>query len=121
MKKILRYILLTLIIIYLVMYFTAFPVVLRAKEIFMGNPVVIEDHLVKRYSWKHVGEDADRSIKIIPYFTLHNFVEGSIWVYYEFEARDEKGACIGGSIAPSQWKIRRTADGWEVYDIIEAP
>ena len=120
MKKIVRYIFLILVLGYLLIYLTALPFVLRAKDVFMGKQVEIEDRL-SRYKWKHVGEDAERTIKIIPYFIVHNFRQGSIWVYYDFEAYDQNGDCVGGSKCPSRWNIRRTQKGWEVYEIIEAP
>lgn len=121
MKKMICYVCLFLVLCYLIIYSTAFPVVLRATDIFMGKQVEIEDCLSSRYRWRHVGEDAERSIKIIPYFIVHNFRQGSIWVYYEFEAYDENGDCVGGSRSPSKWNIRRTQKGWEVYEIVEAP
>jgi hypothetical protein len=55
-------------------------------------------------------------------FTLHNFREGYIWVFYTYIAYDEDGRILSGSSRiPSKWKIERIDGAWEIVEIYEDP
>ena len=60
-----------------------------------------------------------RSI-IIPYFWIHSFEHGYIYVIYSVEGRDDNGKLMCGSWRiPSKWTIDRINGQWVITDIDE--
>jgi sensor histidine kinase YesM len=100
----------------------------EVRDIFMGKVSIIETNgkPVDMYNLinKHFYEKNIKKVnlKLIRIFTIHNFFDGFMKVYYSFELLDSNGKVIHGSWnILSTWKIHKYNRRWEIIDIYEAP
>ena len=119
-KEIMMVVISLVFVIYIIMYISVLPVAFKARSIFLGLETT--DDCLKKYERIIYDENIDVNITLIPYFVLHNFQEGTMWVYYSYEVHDENGSTIQGSWGIcTKWYIKRVKNEWKVVDIIEAP
>ena len=77
------------------------------------------------YDWTSIyddlGENPRAEFVLERRLVLHNFSDGYIWVNYSIKVFDSNGRFVyGASRVPSQWKIHKTENGWEVVKVIKA-
>jgi len=126
--KLFLVIILIIISLYLILIIDTHSLMNRAKKIFLGEVSEndIKDELIK-YSLNGYSNEENVigkvNLKLFRLFTLHNFKDGIIIIYYTRVVYSNKKEIITGSwdIFPVIWKIRKINKIWNVVKIKEAP
>jgi hypothetical protein len=99
----------------------------RAKKIFLGeiSRNDVEDKLIRYCLDNYSNKNVIGKVKLELYrlFTLHNFKDGIIIIYYTRVVYSNKNEIITASwrIFPVIWKIQKINNTWNVVKIKEAP
>jgi hypothetical protein len=127
-SKVFLGIFLFIISLYLALIIDTHDLMSRAKKIFLGEILKhdIEDELIRYdlngYS-NEKNEIGEVKLKLFRLFTLHNFKNGIIIVYYTRVVYSNENEIITGSwdIFPVIWKIQKINNIWNVVKIKERP
>ena len=114
-------------IVYLFMLMDTNNVMDEARAVFMDevDDKLISTALLEKYSnegrlSKLTSPKID--LKLLRLFTIHNFYDGYIWVWYNYEVRDGNNNLVRGSWnIKSKWTIHKENSKWRVVSIDERP
>ena len=124
--KIIKIVLLTIAVAYAVMFFDTNGLMKEVRNCFLwkvdrsetvGRPIDAYNYIEH-----HVGAKLGKAnLTLIRLFTFHNFQDGYIWAWYSYQAYNEDGELLTGSLyIPTKWKIHKENGKWEIIEIFEA-
>ncbi|MDR1209044.1 MAG: hypothetical protein LBK41_01845 [Clostridiales bacterium] len=106
---------------YLVMYFTAMPIMGYATNVMAGKvpaaetagaPINAYNPLAKSDA---VGQSRVSALQLCAF---HNFTDGAVWALYTQEVYDQSGGeIIKTENKIAKWTIHKAGDEWEITDI----
>jgi hypothetical protein len=115
----------SIIFVYLIMLLDTNSIMRDVKSIFMGTHKfsLADDDPLNRY------DDSNHYLKekfvkveltVIRLFVLHDFRDGYIFAFYRYEALDENGKVLTGSMNIfTKWKIHKENGKWKIIEIFE--
>lgn len=128
LKKYLWFLSLLLVIAYIVLFINIFSLLHEVRAVFLGTVPSSETAGKPIAQYNRYGEYIEQGgiartkLFFFPYFTLHNFKNGYIWIIYSVEGYDSNGDLLYGTwLSSAKWRIQKNENKWEIIDITEAP